>query len=240
MSIFYRATDKEIFEVKKKIFIEKGIPLLFKNDFVQSPFLGSCFGKYDSRLHVYDFIKLTEDSLLQQITVNIFKGDNWIQIYLNIFQLDSSIKSIQQLKTVDGIKFSMPPNSISNMRLHVDDFKGIPLFNYDSMFRNHKLKSSWTKFGFKKSVEKLEQRIETDLSDFDKYVRRWNKIFSPLKTTIDGEIIGLKNLTIDERLKITRLTKRFNEAKHKNKVYATNVLKWLEIDDLEIKKILSE
>jgi hypothetical protein len=124
------------------------------------------------------------------------------------------------------------------MRLHSDDFKGMPLLNYDFMFRNHKINSFWTRSGFERSVNKLERRIINDLTNFEKYVVRWHKIFTPLKTTIDGNIVGLKNMTVDERLEKTRLTKMFNDARHKNKDYATNILKWIEVDDLTIKNIL--
>jgi len=239
MGLFYSATEKEIYAVRRKIFTDKGIQLLSQNGFEQSPFSGACFGRYDNRLHTYDFCRLRDNSILQQVTVHISRGDKWIQISLNIFQLDKTINSLQQMKNVDGMKFYLPPNSISNMRLHVDDFKGMPLFNYDFMFREHKLKCFWTKSGFKKSVKRLEQRIVSDLTNFEKYVSRWHKLFKPLKTTIEGDIIGLKEMTIEEKLETTRLTKRFNEVKHKNKDEATKILKWLEVDELTTKSILN-
>jgi hypothetical protein len=56
------------------------------------------------------------------------------------------------------------------MRIHSDDFKGMPLMNYDFMFKNHKFKSYWTKSGFARSIKNLELRIITDLTNFEKYV----------------------------------------------------------------------
>ena len=238
MGIFYSVTEKQVYEVRKKIFAEKGIPLLLNHGFEKSPFTGACFGKYNNRFQIYDFCRLTNDSMLQNITEHIIQGDKWIQISLNIFQLENTIKYLQQLINVDGIKFSLPPHSISNMRLHVDDYKGIPLLNYDSMFKNHKLNSYWTRWGLEKSVKKLENRIVVDLTNFEKYVFRWHKLYKPICTTIEGDIIGLKNMTINERLEKTRLTKNFYDSKIKNKNYAANILKWLEVDELEIKNIL--
>ncbi len=148
MGLFYSVTDKEIYAVRRKMFIEKGIPLLYKHGFEKSPFSEACFGKYSHSFHNYDFCKLTEDSMLQKVSVHIIRGDRWIQIRLNVFQFENTIKTLQQLNDVDGIKFSLPPHSISNMRLHSEDFRGIPLFNYDFMFREHKLSSYWTKSGF--------------------------------------------------------------------------------------------
>jgi hypothetical protein len=124
------------------------------------------------------------------------------------------------------------------MRLHSDDFKGIPLFNYDFMFRNHKLSSFWTKKGFEKSIKKLEQRIVADLTNFEKYVIRWHKLFKPIKTTVDGKIIGFESMTLNEKLEVTRLAKTFNEEKKKDKKQAAITLKWLDFDDLTIKSIL--
>jgi hypothetical protein len=86
MGLFHSVNDKEIYEVRRKIFTEKGVPLLFMNGFEKSPFSGACFGKYDRQLHTYDLCKLTKDSMLQKVTVHIVRGDRWIQISLNIFQ----------------------------------------------------------------------------------------------------------------------------------------------------------
>ena len=239
MGLLYSITEKEIYAVKRKVFIDKGIPLLYQNCFERSPFSGANFGKYSNQLHAFEFCKLTDTSTLQKVTVYITRGDRWIQISLNIFQLDKTIKRLEQLKNVDGIKFSIPPNSISNMRLHIDDFRGIPLLNYDFMFREHKLKCYWTKWGFKKRVKQLEQRMVTDLTNFQKYVERWYKLYTPLRTTIEGEIIGLKEMTVADRLEATRLTKRFYQARDKDKSEAAKILKWLEVEDLTIDSILN-
>jgi hypothetical protein len=145
MGLFYSATAKELLETRKKIFLDKGMPTLHKNGFEKSPFSNSWFGKDNTGSYSWEFCKLTENSSLQKVSVDIIRGDKYIQIRLNIFKLNSQIKSLQQLKNVDGIQFNLPPNSLSNMRLHVDDFRGIPLFNYDFMFRNHKLATYFTK-----------------------------------------------------------------------------------------------
>jgi hypothetical protein len=240
MGLFYRATDKELLEIRKKIFFDRGLPMLQKNGYEKSPFSTANFGKDNTGSYSYEFCKMTDKSLLQIVSVHIIKGDKWIQISLNIFRLDNAIKDLRQLNQVNGIQFILPPNSVSDMRLHVNDFKGMPLVNYDFWFKNHKLKSYFTKNGFDKSVKKLSNRIERDLTDFDKYVSRWFKLHNPMPTTIEGKIKGLNAMTVNERLYITGLMKQFEEAKHKNKEYATNILKWLEVDELSIKTILGQ
>lgn len=236
MGLFYRATDKALLEIRKKIFLDKGVPALVKNDFEKSPFSTAFWDKNNLGDYSYEFCKLTESSLLHLVTVHINKGDKWIQIKLNIFKLNNNIKNLQQLNQTDGIQFHLPPNSISNMRLHVDDFKGIPLFNYDFMFKNHKLKFFFTKNGFDKSVKKLSTRIENDLTDFNKYVKRWNKIHKPIITTVEGKIEGLNNMTVNERLYASGLMNEFDKAMRKDKQRAIQILKWLQVDKTLISK----
>ena len=240
MGLLYTVPDKETFLVRKKIVEEQAIPLLEKIGFEKSPFLGTCFGKYESTLSIYDLCRVTDTSLLEMIEIDIHKGDRWIQIHLNILQLDSSVKSLKQLVSVSVINFKLPPTNIFRMRLNSDDFEGVPLFNYDFMFRNHKLDSYLTKSGYKKSINKLQNRIIADLSNFEKYIKRWHKKFTPLQTTIEGKIVGLTNMTVDQRLELTGLTKQFKEANIKYKEHAKNILTWLEVDELEIKKIIEQ
>ena len=238
MGLFFKVTDKISFVTRNRIFEEKGIPLLNRIGFKKSPYINSCFGKYDSSLNIYELCRLTSSFQLQMVIVYIHKRDKWIQIHLNIFQLDSSIKSLNHLSSFEGKKFKIPPNSISQMRLNVNDFKGVPLFNFDFMFRNHKLRSSFTKWGFNRNSKKLEKRIIADFNNFEKYVGRWNNLFEPLKTSVEGEIIGLKNMTIIERLEVARLKEKFKEAKIKHKEHAENMLRWIEIEENEIKQIM--
>jgi hypothetical protein len=238
MGLFFKVTDKISFDTRKRIFEDKGIPLLTKIGFEKTPFINRWFGKYNRNLNIYELCRLTDSSQLQMVIVYISRGDKWIQIHLNIFQLDNSVKSLSQLSSFKGDNFNRPPNSISLMRLNTGDFKGIPLLNIDFMFRNHKLNSSFTKWGYNRSAKKLERRIINDFSNFEKFIGRWNSLFKPLKTTADGEIVGLKNMTLNERLEVTRLKDRFKEAKIKHKQHAENMLRWIEIEESKIKRII--
>lgn len=238
MGLFVTTTDKELLEIRKKIFLKSGLPLLEESGYKKSPFSTANFGKDNSGSYFFELCKLTEESRLHIVSVNINSGDKYIQIRLNAFQLDTDIKDLNQLKQVNGIQYCLPPNSLTNMRLHVDDFKGIPLFNFDFNFRNHQLTKFFTKSGLQKSVKKLSKRIEKDLKYFKKYEHRWFHLFTPLKTTVEGKIVGLNAMTVNERLHITGLTKQFEEARRKNKEYAANILTWLEVDKSSINKIL--
>lgn len=178
MGLFYKILDKEFLKVRNKIFLEKGVPALFKNGFEKSPFPNSWYGKDDIGGYTYELCRLSNSSNLEIITTFIVKGDKWIQIYLNIFKLYPELTSLEELETIDGIKFDLPPNSLTKMRLRVDDFKGIPLFN----FVEHRLKPFFSQNGLEKRVKELGVLIEKDLKNIDSFIEKWHGLH-PLNLT---------------------------------------------------------
>lgn len=121
-------SDKELLEVRNKIFFESGIPALENNEFVKSPFKTSWYGQYDRNIsgYSYELCRLTKQKHLEIITAYIVKGDKWIKIFLNIFKPQPELKSLFELEKRNGIKYDLPPNSITKMRLRSDDYKGPP------------------------------------------------------------------------------------------------------------------
>lgn len=184
MGLFYSIPDNEILTVRNKVFTEKGIPALEKNGFTKSSFSNTWFGKNNLGDYTYSMHRLS-DANLEIITTHICKGDTWIQNYLNIFKLNPEPRSLLDLSNNDGIHFDLPPNSITNMRLREDDFKGMPLFN----FVHHKLKSYNSKSGFENSVKRLGDLITKDLHNIDYFVKRWHEIHKPLITDWQGKQI---------------------------------------------------
>lgn len=81
------------------------------------------------------------------------------------------------------MQFHLHPNSITEMRLRSDDFKGITLFN----FKKHKLHSFFTESGFQKRVDELGDLIEDDMNNIDSFVKRWHELHKPVVTTWDGK-----------------------------------------------------
>ena len=124
----FKKSDSELLNIRNGIFLKRGIPALEGNSFIRSPFSNSWYGKDDIGSFTYEFCRLSSKSHLEFITVIIVKGDRWIQVYLNIFELQPQLKSLTELKGIDGVKFDLPPNSLTKMRLRIDDYKGIPLF----------------------------------------------------------------------------------------------------------------
>lgn len=186
MSLFYTASPKMLLNVRNEIFLKKGIPALNRNNFEQSPYTGARFGKYDASLYAYDLCRINNGNL-ETITTYISKKDNWIKIYLNIFKLNQSLYSLGALKGLDGIQFSLPPNSLTKMRLRIDDFKGMPLFRTV----DHKIKSFYTETGFQKRVDELSALIAQDLNDIDSFVRRWHELHDPMLTDCEGKQITI-------------------------------------------------
>lgn len=182
MGIFYKVSDAKLVEIRNKIFRENGIPALEKNGFRRSPFSTSWFGKDDIGGFTYEMCRLSENSRLEIIETIIARGDRWIQIYLNIFELHPQVTFLEQLKGVDGIQYGMPPNSLTAMRLRVDDFKGMPLFN----FVKHKLKSFRSESGLNKRAEALGKLIEKDLTNINSFIKRWHELHQPNSTDWSG------------------------------------------------------
>lgn len=126
--------------------------------------------------------RLSQNTRLEIVETIIARGDRWIQIYLNIFELRPQVASPEQLKGVDGLKYDLPPNSLTRMRLRVDDFKGMPLFN----FVEHKLKSFNSESGLKKRAEELGDLIEKDLTNIDSFIKKWHELHQPNVTDWSG------------------------------------------------------
>jgi hypothetical protein len=170
MGMFYKAPKKELLEIRNKIFLTKGIPALEKKGFEKSPFLGAWYGRDNYKNFSYELCRLNANSQIEIINTYIIRGERWIQIHLNIFQLESKINSLSELKGVDGIQLGLPPNSVTEMRLWCDD--GIPLFNCN--FFRHKMKKSYTKCGLRKNIENFGKIIEEDMNNINFFVQKWH------------------------------------------------------------------
>jgi len=189
MGLFSKVSDKEVLEIRNKVFLESGIPSLKENGFIQSPFPNAWYGKDDIGGYTYELCKLSSNSHLEIITTYIVKGDKWIKIYLNIFKLDPTPSSLKELKTVDSIKFSLPPNSLTKMRLRNDDYKGPPLF-YMLFLPEHKLKSFNSKSSPEERTKELGSLIKKDMQNIDSFVKRWHELHTPNVTDWEGNIKG--------------------------------------------------
>src|SRR5258708_4435327 len=143
---------------------------------MESPYKGMRFGKLDAVVYVYDLCRLNTHSRLEFITTYISKGDRWINVYLNIFDLKPALKSLTQLHGLNEMQFHLPPNSVTKMRLRMDDFKGMPLFRTVE----YRIKSFYSEKGFQKNVEELSQLIESDLNNINFFVISWNDLHQPM------------------------------------------------------------
>jgi len=182
MSLFYDVSRKELLDIRNEIFVSTGIPVLEKNGFVKSPFKSIHWGRNNLKDFSYDLCRVNEYSQLEKITAHISRGDRWIKVSLNSFELRPEIKSLDQLVGKDGMKFYLPPNSLTEMRLRTDD--SIPLFN--NHFYDHKLKPFYTKWGYEKSVSGLTERIKRDLSNINYFFNFWHTLHKPLVTDWEG------------------------------------------------------
>jgi len=191
--LFYNLSKKQLLEAKNELFVRYGIPALRRNNFQQSPFAADWFGRNNLGDYTYKFCRLNSSSHLETITTHICKDDKWVQMFLNVFEVKPSLQCLEQLQVINGLQYNLVPNKLTSMRLREDDFKGIPLFNTV----HHKLDSFYTKNGFKTSVKKLSNLIESDLNNINEFISRWHELHTPLITNWEGE-----TLPSDDRSKI--------------------------------------
>jgi hypothetical protein len=185
MGLLYKISDEKFVEVRNRIFIDSGIPVLQRNGFEKSRFATAWFGKDDLNGYTYELCRLSKSHDLEIIETNIIKGDRWIQVYLNVFKPEPSLQSLEQLTGVDGMHYHLPPNSTTQMRLRIDDRKGIPLFHVFG--KEHKIGSYYSESGLKRRIKELSNLIETDLNNIDHYINRWHEMHRvPMKTTWQG------------------------------------------------------
>ncbi len=180
MRIFYNKTDKQLLEIRNNIFLEEGIPALKKNDFELDPFKTSWHGQYNSGIqgYIHQYSRLKKEKYLERIQVYILKNERWIQINLNIFELNPRLGVLSKLNKYEGIKLGMPPYSLTEMRLRNDDYKGPPLFHM-LFLPEHKLGNYDNENSFNKKVLKLSRLIRKDMENIDSFIRRWHEMYTP-------------------------------------------------------------
>jgi hypothetical protein len=189
MDIFFKVSNKKLLDIRNRIVAERGIPALKKNGFVQSPFHSHWYGRNNLGDFTYTLCRMSKTFYLEMITIHLSRGDKWVKVFLNIFQLDPIPSSLDALEGSDGLNYSLPPNSLTRMRLRMDDRRTIPLFSYDSMFGGHRLKSFYSEQGLKKRAEQLGKLIEKDMTNIDSFIKRWHEIHRPNVTDWDGNLL---------------------------------------------------
>ncbi|MEQ9305678.1 MAG: hypothetical protein RJQ14_17325 [Marinoscillum sp.] len=228
-------TEKEILEIRNKIFLEYGIPALISVGFQKSPFPSDWHGRDNLNDFTYSLCRLN-NSFLETIETQISRGDRWIKIFLNIFDLNPPITNLDDLKKCDSVRYKIPPASLTEMRVNQDNYQGMPLFNPNS--NRHKLRRSISTNGLKRSIEKLRTNIQNDLTKIDAYVKQWHKIHKPLRVDWNGRLYGIDDMTISQRLESTSLNERFYSVANKDISEAERILKWLEVDEESIKNMI--
>ena len=191
MSLSFKVSDKELLAVRNKIFKEFGIPELEKNGFVKSPFSCSWYGRNNLNDYTYELYRLSGNSVLERIETYISRGDRYIKVFLNIFKLSPHINSIEQLQGCVGLDYCLPPNSLTEMQLRLDDYKGPPLF-FMLFCPEHKLGRSCSKGGFDRKVGKLAELIKKDMANIDSFVKRWHELHQVNQTDWEGKVYSVK------------------------------------------------
>lgn len=188
--MFYKVSDKELLSIRNKIVKDVVIPVLERSNFRRSPYKTSWYGEYDRNIKGYSYTlcRLSHDHL-EFVEIIIVKGDRCIKVFLNIFKIEPPVKSLEELRNLEDIRFGIPPNSSTNMRLRNDDYNGPPIF-YVNFMPEHKIRRYFTKRGFEKEIKKLSDLIEKDMYNINSSVKRWHELHTPNKTDWEGNIIA--------------------------------------------------
>ena len=193
MKIFYRVSDKQSLKDRNNLFKESGMPALEKNGFVFAPFKGSWHGQYYGAIqgYSYDISRIREKGCLEMIYVEIIRGEPWIQIYLNIFELSPKIETLSLLTDGEGLKFGMPEKDSTKMRLRLDDYRGLRLFH--CFLPRHKIGRYYTQKGYKREIATLKNLIKSDMENIDDFVKRWHDLHKPYTTDFEGNILNMES-----------------------------------------------
>lgn len=187
MGLFYKVSDKEILNTRNKIFLENGLPPLIKKGFEKTPFSSCRYGRNNLNDFDYALYRLT-GHYLELVHIYIARGDKWIKIRLNIFELKPPITSLKELEKSSGIKYWLPLSSLTSMRLRSDDYKWIPVIT-PCFFKKHKIGSYNSKYELNRQIRKLGKLIEKDMTNIDSFVSRWHELHIPSKVDWNGNMI---------------------------------------------------
>ena len=195
MGLLYKVSDKQLLQDRNKLFKEVGLSVLESNGFKKRPFKTSWFGEYYSGIqgYIYTFGRISENGYFEYINIYITKGDEYIKVFLNIFNLSPKLLSINELNEYEGINFGIHPSTKTNMRLRSDDYKGPPLF-YMLFLPEHKVGNYYTKLGYEAEINKLKKLIKSDLENIDSFVKRWHELHKPNLTDWEGNLLGSASL----------------------------------------------
>lgn len=180
--------NKAILKARKGIFLEDALPILKSKGFVDTPFKTSNFG-WCGFGYIYDMCRLREGKFLEFVSVRIPKGDKYIQIFINVFEITPHLISLLPLKEAECLKYFILPNSEKEMRLDSDFINGSPILSKEFWFGGLKLGHYFTKMGYNKQVDKLKKKVKVKVCDIDAYFEKWHGCHRPNLVKWNGELV---------------------------------------------------
>lgn len=140
-------------------------------------------------IYIYQMCRLVDNKYLESVSVDIARRDKYIKVFINAFELSPSVNDMSLLSNVDGVNFSLPPNSKKRMHLVLDFIQVPPIMSWDFWFNDFKLKSYWTRKGYQKRVCQLTALLKTRTENIDSFFKKWYQLNQPNITAWNGEII---------------------------------------------------
>lgn len=188
--LFYNVSKTELLKMRKNLVLQTVVPILENKGFAKAPFSSSNYGYVNSQIYIYEMCRLVDSLYLEFVSVSLSRGDKYIKIYINVFELSPTVDDLSLLKQIDGINYWIPPNLEKRMRIDLDFIKVPPIISWDFWFNDLKLKPYFTRKGYQKRVLQLTTLLKTKTENIDSYFREWHQYHHPNITKWDGSVIN--------------------------------------------------
>lgn len=163
LNMIKKYTNKEINEIRRKIFSEVIEPSFLEQGFTKTEHNFSQYDYVPGIGYVYELFKSIENNKLVRISIKIINGEQIINISLNIFEDDPN-----------SIEFALQELNGKEERLDVGFLKTIPLLSPRFWFGDYRVPRY--SFGSDKKIEKLKSRLKNDIGNINYYIDQWFKI----------------------------------------------------------------
>lgn len=187
-----KMTSRERLHTLRDLFLNDIWPLLEKQGFVKSPTGSPWNWGWEPGVHgyIFDSIRLRAN-YIDYMSISVYSQSRILPIKFQIIKLRGEIKSLQDILYDRDVTLDIIPSR-----------KNEYLFPYFGRWGNHrwyralfaksyKLKRSFTRRGFNRSVEKLKKSLIRNVSDLEPIVDVWMKMHKP-------DILNVQEMKIEE------------------------------------------
>ena len=139
------------------------------------------FGPYGFQ---YDLSRLRTGSILELLSVYIFRRGRRFQVMYNQIGISPSVDNLNQLHDVDDIPFRIPPASATQLEIPPSRWLGEPFWPPPYKVPRWRL---WLGVGVQQSVSSTITRMIRDLNNFERFASYWEKTRTRITINVANE-----------------------------------------------------